>query len=367
MALTKERLEQLVERSTDIVVGTDRDGTVVYYNDGAKKSLGYDPSEVLGTFVGRLYPSVDEAKRVMRAMRSPAYGGVGIVETFQTMFLSKGGERIPVAISATLLYDESGAEDGTVGFAKDLRDILRKDKLATLGEVAIGLSHEINNPLAVILNQAELLERDLAELAGEGDTSVENERIDAIRREISRIAEILDRLGEMVREESYETVEYIGPARMIDLRARRQRAADPRLRGTRILVADDDLGITRTLKEILEQDGCEVETAQDGAEALEKLGGGEFDAVLSDVVMPHMDGHELYLAIQRRWPGMPVLMMTAFHYDKDHIIKRSRVAGLATVIFKKPVDPVRLRHAILESVEGRRRSVDGRGASPEEG
>jgi PAS domain S-box-containing protein len=362
MPLTKERLDQLVARSTDIVVGTDREGTVVYYNDGAKKILGYEQSEVLGTFVGRLYPSVDEAKRVMRAMRSPAHGGAGIVENFRTAFLSKSGERIPVAISGTLLYDGSSREDGTIGFAKDLRDILRKDKLATLGEVAIGLSHEINNPLAVILNQVELLERDLGGLAGETDTSVETERIDAIRREISRISEILERLGEMVREVSYETVEYIGPARMIDLRARRGReATDPRLRGTRVLVADDDLGICRTLKEILEQDGCEVETAQDGAEALEKLGAREFDAVLTDVVMPHMDGHELYMAIQRRWPGMPVLMMTAFHYDKDHIIKRSRVAGLETVIFKKPVDPERLRHAILESVEGRRKGLEQSG------
>ena len=41
MPLTKERLEQLVARSTDIVVATDRKGTVIYYNDGAQKSLGY--------------------------------------------------------------------------------------------------------------------------------------------------------------------------------------------------------------------------------------------------------------------------------------------------------------------------------------
>ena len=48
--------------------------------------------------------------------------------------------------------------------------------------------------------------------------------------------------------------------------------------------------------------------------------------------------------------NLPVLMMTAFHYDKDHIIKRSRMEGLEGVIFKKPVDPDRLRHAIAESV-----------------
>ena len=41
MALTRERLEQLVARSPDIVVATDRRGTVIYYNDGAKETLGY--------------------------------------------------------------------------------------------------------------------------------------------------------------------------------------------------------------------------------------------------------------------------------------------------------------------------------------
>lgn len=359
MALTKERLLRLVSRSTDIVVGTDHKGTVIYYNDGASRSLGYTSEEVLGTFVGQLYPSVEEARRVKRAMASPEHGGVDVVENFRTTFLSKTGEQIPVAISGTLLHDDTGAEDGTIGFAKDLREILHAKELATLGEIAVGLSHEINNPLAVILNQAELLERDLSELAGERDISVETERVDAIRREISRISGILERLGEMVREETYETVDYMGPARMIDLRKRGELEVDPRLRGLRVLVADDDLGICRTLKEILEQDGCEVETACDGSEALEKLEKGRFDVVLTDVVMPEMDGHDLFLAVQKSRPGLPVLMMTAFHYDKDHIIKRSRVAGLGTVIFKKPVDPARLRQAILEAVERSRTSGAG--------
>jgi len=62
----------------------------------------------------------------------------------------------------------------------------------------------------------------------------------------------------------------------------------------------------------------------------------------------------LFLKIREKLPDLPVLMMTAFHYDKDHIIKRSRVAGLGTVIFKKPVDPERLRTAILEAVSAAR-------------
>jgi len=349
MALSKERLERLIARSTDIVVATDRKGMVAYYNDGASRILGYSQDEILGKFVVQLYPNFEEAKRVMEAMRSPGFGGAGIVETFQTSFLSKEGEQIPVAITGTLLTDEKGDEDGTIGFAKDLREILRKDQLATLGEVAVGLSHEINNPLGVILNQVSLLERDVERLAGERDTSVECERLDAMRREIGRISEILERLGQMVESQVYETIEYIGPARMIDLRRRYEVSGDKRIDGLRVLVVDDDIGICGTLKEILEGEGCRVKTAADGGEALRLLEEHEFDAVLTDVVMPNLDGYELYKAIRARHPRTPVLMMTAFTYDRDHVIKRSRLEGLQGVIFKKPVDPVRLREVLAET------------------
>jgi len=352
MALSKERLEQFVTHSSDVVVATDPGGTVAFYNDGASELLGYSADEILGEPVQRLYSSLEEAKRVMACMRSEEFGGVGVASSIQTAFVTKSGEEIPVAITGTILYTAEGAEDGTIGFAKDIREILARDQMATLGEVAVGLSHEINNPLAVILNQAELLERDILRLAGEGDSSVEIERVDAMRREIGRIAAILQRLTDMAEGESYETVDYIGPAKMIDLSERRAERppADPRMRGLRILVADDDLGIARTMQEILEADGCIVTTASDGLEALERIEANDFDAVLTDVVMPNMDGHQLFLRCQEVRPGLPVLMMTAFHYDKDHIIKRSRVAGLETVLFKKPVDPARLREALLAAV-----------------
>ncbi len=352
MALSRKHLERLTDRSIDIVVATSRKGTVIYYSDDASGSLGYSIEEVVGHFVGQLYPELEEAKRVMAAMRSPDYGGKGICENLQTRLLSKSGEEIPTAMSAAIIYDDDGQEDGTIGYAKDLRDILRKDQLETLGEVAVGLSHEINNPLAVILNQVSLLEDDILRLCAERDSSVEEERLDAIRREVSRVTEILERLGDMVSSEHYETVRYIGPARMVDLRKRSEaKGPDPRLRGVRILVVDDDLGICGTMKELLEAAACAVETANDGFEALKLLEARRFDLMLTDVVMPNMDGHELYLKCQESYPELPVLMMTAFHYDKDHIIKRSRMQGLDGVVFKKPVDPDRLREVIADTVE----------------
>ena len=74
----------------------------------------------------------------------------------------------------------------------------------------------------------------------------------------------------------------------------------------------------------------------------------KFDLVLSDVVMPDIDGYQLYQAVKAKTPGLPVVLMTAFNYDKDHIIKRSCLEGLQGVIFKKPVSPVMLKKLLLK-------------------
>jgi CheY-like chemotaxis protein len=144
---------------------------------------------------------------------------------------------------------------------------------------------------------------------------------------------------------------------MVDLRPHRSGAheRDPRLAGARILIADDDLGIRKSLAELLAGEGCAVETAADGVEALEKVERDDFDVLISDVVMPRMDGYELFTAVRERRPTLPVLMMTAFHYDRDHVIKRSRIEGLEGVIFKKPVDPNRLREKLVEALARRHR------------
>ena len=334
MALSKASLERLIEASPDIVVATDADGTVAYYNDGARENLGYAREEIIGQSVVRLYPSLDEARRVMAAMRDPSRGGKGRVLNFPTRFHAKDEHEIPVAISGVILYDGSAAEQGTIGFAKDLTEIIHKDQLAVLGEVAVGLSHEINNPLEVVTNQLALLERENP-----------SRRIEIMRRELRRIEENLERLSAMAQARSYSSTSYLGDARMIDLGSR-----EISLEGKRILVVDDDRAVRESVVEILEAEGCVMESAADGLVAVGKLAEAAYDIVLSDVVMPCMDGYELFGHVREHHPGTHVVLMTAFYYDKDHVIKRSRLQGLEGVIFKKPVDPERLRQTLAKLI-----------------
>jgi DNA-binding response OmpR family regulator len=119
----------------------------------------------------------------------------------------------------------------------------------------------------------------------------------------------------------------------------------------RVLVVDDDLGVCRSLRDLLIAEGCEVLVATDGLRALEVLNRTSVDIVISDVVMPDLDGYDLFMEIRRRGTT-PVILMTGYYYDRDHVIKRSRLEGLESVIFKKPIDPARLK-AMIRTLTGR--------------
>jgi PAS domain S-box-containing protein len=348
--------ERLVESSPDIVIAVDRSGTIIYYNDGAEKGLGFSAAEMLGQNVSRLYPSHQEAHRVMVAMRSDECGGPGKVKNFETIFVTRWGEQMAVAISGSILYDENGLEIGSIGFAKDIREIRQRDRLATLGEVAVALCHEINSPLEVILNDVELLDGFIRQKASDEEAVVEEERVDAVRREVLKIQEIVTRLAEMSRDGRYGTREYLTGQQMTDVQREAPaplpaRVAHSGLEGLRVMVVDDDLGVCRSLRDLLAAEGCDVVVATDGLRALEILNRMAVDIIVSDVVMPDLDGYDLFMEVRRRG-STPVILMTGYYYDRDHVIKRSRLEGLESVIFKKPIDPARLK-AMIRTLTGR--------------
>ena len=338
--LPKVYFERLLETSPDIVVAVDRKGIVIFYNDGAQDTLGYDADEILGTPVARIYPDQAEAKRVMEAMRA----GEGRVNTFETEFVAKDGHHVPVAISGSIIHDEKGREQGSIGFAKDIARLREHDQLLTLGQLAVSLAHEVNNPLEVLVNQIELLERFLKQKASSDEYSREHERVEAIKRELRRIQSIVERVGEMAADGAYVSREYMPGRLMTDLGI----AAAPvqeeitnhcvcggEIRGKTVLVVDDDAGVRQSMAEILGGEGCKVLTTPSGHEALHFLDTEPVDLVISDVQMPDMDGYELFRTIRSEHAKLPVVLMTAYYYDKDHVIKRSKADGLRDVIFKK--------------------------------
>jgi PAS domain S-box-containing protein len=359
LTLDQNYLKRLMESSPDIIVAVDREGTVIYYNDGARRVLRFTSEEIIGQKVTRIYSSLEEARKVMKALRESADGGR--ISSFETVLRDKDNEEIPVAISGSLIYDEQGAEIGSIGFARDIRRMRRREQLATAGEIAVSLAHEINNPLEAITNNLELLTHCVENHLTPAELVVETERLGAIRACIGRVNAIVRRLDDMTRKGVYETRDYLQGKRMADLAPRvaeldKSEAGTPNcvaqewpLAGMSVLVLDDDVSVVTSLADVLRAERCIVHTATVPSAAFGILRNMKMDAVISDVVMPEMDGYEFYLRVREEMPNLPVILMTAYYYDKDHIIKRARLEGLEGAVFKKPVNPAKLRDLLTNA------------------
>jgi signal transduction histidine kinase len=104
----------------------------------------------------------------------------------------------------------------------------------------------------------------------------------------------------------------------------------------RILVIDDELQVRTTLAEMLEEQGHSVTQAPGGREGLSFLGANRelIDVVISDLGMPDMTGWDVAAAIQQRWPGLPVGLITGWGETEITREERSRV----NFVINKPFD-----------------------------
>lgn len=103
-----------------------------------------------------------------------------------------------------------------------------------------------------------------------------------------------------------------------------------------ICIVDDEEELVKNLKiEIQElRPEWEIHTFSDGLKALQKVMRGQVNLVLTDIAMPDMDGYELFWRVKDYDAKIPVIMMTGFGYDPNHVLVRAKVDGLKDVIFK---------------------------------
>jgi PAS domain S-box-containing protein len=205
---TNAFFHNVIHSSVDGIVVVDTKGVPIIFNEGAERLLGYTAAEMIGhpENFRRFYP-YGVASEMMRRMRSDEYGPPGKLNTTRITFINKNGEEVPVNFSAAIIR-EGGKEVGSVGIFTDLREILKvhqeleatqsqlfhTEKIASLGRMAAGVAHEINNPLAGILIYAELLQRDLAEDAAH------RENVDVIISQTMRCQQIVNRLLDFSRQ-----------------------------------------------------------------------------------------------------------------------------------------------------------------------
>ena len=110
---------------------------------------------------------------------------------------------------------------------------------------------------------------------------------------------------------------------------------------TRVLVVEDEPGVRGLALRILQEAGYEVTAAEDGEAALRALAGGAPapDLVLTDLLMPRMNGRQLAEALEARYPGLPVIYMSG---DTGENIVLRRLVPDGAPFLRKPFTPAQL-------------------------
>jgi len=147
-------MAEVVDRANMCILSTDNNHNIQTINPAGEKMYGYKAEELIGKNRDILYRGIllPEGKRVLYEKMEKGEPWIAELDNVR-----KNGEVFPIRIATAYLYDKKGRRKGAVSIAEDITelrklqdDLIEKKKLAFLGEVALGIAHEINNPLSVI-------------------------------------------------------------------------------------------------------------------------------------------------------------------------------------------------------------------------
>lgn len=121
------------------------------------------------------------------------------------------------------------------------------------------------------------------------------------------------------------------------------------MRGARVVVCDDETLIRLWLQAELGKVGCRTEGAPDGTALLAALEREPADLVLLDVRLPDTSGVELLPRLRRLYPGLPVIIITAYG---DPETAGAALAGGALCVLEKPLETEELLPAVEQALGG---------------
>jgi CheY-like chemotaxis protein len=309
------RLEDLISKNPDAQLVVSDVGRVLFANAAAADLLGHRGDLVGTSLPFELEPSTDSAVELRRPDGVRHYA----VKAAPIRWLGRDAQ-------LASMRDDTESQRITL-------ELGQSQKLEAIERLAGGVAHDFTNLVTVIFTYANALASTL-----EADDDRHSDL-----REILGAAERARELTQQLVAFSQKRDPQSPPNDSVAVGAA-EATAEP----ATLLLAEDDPGVRRATALILESLGHHVVEACDGREALRLVHSGRFhfSLVLTDLMMPSMNGLELAQALREDYPGLPVLLMTGYFEGPDPTRFGYR-------LLSKPFRPAELESLVRESLEER--------------
>lgn len=163
-------LESIIDKAGDAITVVDREGKIIYWNEGAEKIYGYRKEEALGKKPLDFLAPQDE---ILKAAEEKRFHGLmaqvwngEVVSNVEVRRQTKSGRDVTVSVTLSPLRDASGQIVGASRICKDITQmkkaeekLLLSERLSSMGELIAGVAHEIRNPLSGIKINTQVLAR----------------------------------------------------------------------------------------------------------------------------------------------------------------------------------------------------------------
>jgi PAS domain S-box-containing protein len=188
-------LATLIDSSPSAIVVTAKDGQIIIFNREAARAFGYSSKEALGKNVSDLFKYAVDVN-LNQSGEKPGFEAIG---------LKQDGSAFPVWVTMTPTRSDEGDIWASVYIIHDITEstsfqemMIRLDRYSTRGEMAGDIAHEINNYLAVLSGNLELLPL----LLKKGDPEKIGKKLELMRNTVDRVARFADGLMDTNRDET---------------------------------------------------------------------------------------------------------------------------------------------------------------------
>lgn len=201
----RNKAQQYLNIAGVIIVTIDEEGTISLINKKGCDVLGYQEGEIIGRNWFDLCVPEDVREERKDTFRRVMADEEPEVEDYENIALTKSGEERTIAWHNTTLRDESGGIVGTLSSGEDItirkqteEELMRSEKLASLGQLAASVVHEVNNPLAGIMVYVKLLLKKYRNGSIQMDST--EDQLIKMDRELDRTTRIIRNLLDFARQ-----------------------------------------------------------------------------------------------------------------------------------------------------------------------